>query len=118
MQVEALQQARADPYERTDARKARRNGYKPVLKTRYGETMLKKPQFRDLPFETQVFGRYARVEKGTGERYRRIVLAGYLDLECSGDRCSSRDRTALSCLCFPDGQRPRRAGQGVSPETD
>lgn len=52
--------------------------------------MLKKPQFRDLPFETQVFGRYARVEKGTGERYRRIVLAGYLDPEGSGDRCSSR----------------------------
>ncbi|MCC7564889.1 MAG: IS256 family transposase [Methanomicrobiaceae archaeon] len=61
---EALQQAGAGHYERTDARKAHRNGYKErSLKTRYGETILKKPQFREFPFETQVFGRYARVEK-------------------------------------------------------
>ena len=64
---EALQQAGAGHYERTDARKAHRNGYKErSLKTRYGETILKKPQFREVPFETQVFGRYARVEKATG----------------------------------------------------
>ncbi|KUG18919.1 transposase [hydrocarbon metagenome] len=61
---EALQQAGAGHYERTDARKVHRNGYKErSLKTRYGETILKKPQFREVPFETQVFGRYARVEK-------------------------------------------------------
>ena len=60
----ALQQAGAAQYERTDARKAHRNGYKDrTLKTRYGETVLRKPQFREFPFETQVFGRYARVEK-------------------------------------------------------
>ena len=64
MIVEALQQAGATPYERTDARKAYRNGYKNrSLKTRYGELTLQKPQFREFPFETQVFGRYARVEK-------------------------------------------------------
>ena len=35
MLVEALQQAEADPYERTDARKVHRNGYKDrFLKTR------------------------------------------------------------------------------------
>ena len=40
-----------------------RNGYKDrSLKTRYGETILRKPQFRELPFEVQVFGWYARVE--------------------------------------------------------
>jgi putative transposase len=61
---EALQQAGAAQYERTDARKAHRNGYKGrSLKTRYGETILRKTQFREFPFETQVFGRYARVEK-------------------------------------------------------
>ena len=64
MLAEALQQAGAAQYERTDARKAHRNGYKDrTLKTRYGETVLRKPQFREFPFETQVFGRYARVEK-------------------------------------------------------
>jgi transposase-like protein len=33
------------------------------LKTRYGSATLKKPQFREFPFKTEVFGRYARVEK-------------------------------------------------------
>lgn len=62
--LEALQQAGAESYERTDARKAHRNGYKDrSLKTRYGETALKKPQFRVLPFAMQVIGRYAKVEK-------------------------------------------------------
>jgi len=64
MIVEALQQAGAIPYERTDSRKAHRNGYKDrSLKTRYGEITLRKPQFQEFPFETQVFGRYARAEK-------------------------------------------------------
>lgn len=64
MLQEALQQTGATPYERTDARKAHRNGYKDrSLKTRYGDLALRKPQFREFPFETQIFGRYARVEK-------------------------------------------------------
>ena len=55
-----IQQAGAAQYERTDARKAHRNGYKDrTLKTRYGETVLRKPQFREFPFETPIFGRYA-----------------------------------------------------------
>jgi putative transposase len=64
MVLEAFQQAGAGHYERTDARKAHRNGYKDrSLKTRYGETTLKKPQLRGVPFETEVFGWYVRVEK-------------------------------------------------------
>ena len=59
-----LQQAGAAQYERTDARKAHQNGYKDrTLKTRYEETFLLKPQFREFPFGTQAFGRFARVEK-------------------------------------------------------
>ncbi|MDN7023850.1 IS256 family transposase [Methanoculleus sp. FWC-SCC1] len=61
---EADQQVGAGQYERSETRKAHRNGYKErSLKTRYGNATLKKPQFREFPFETQVFGRYARVEK-------------------------------------------------------
>jgi len=49
MLQKALQQAGADSYERTDARKAHRNGYKDrSLKTRYGETVLQKPQFSTM----------------------------------------------------------------------
>lgn len=64
MQLEAMEQIDAEPYGRAASRKAHRNGYKErSLKTRVGELRLKKPQFREIPFETKVFGRYSRVEK-------------------------------------------------------
>ncbi len=64
MQFEAMEQINAEPYERVDSRKAHRNGYKErSLKTRVGELRLKKPQFREISFETKVFDRYSRVEK-------------------------------------------------------
>ena len=60
----SLLQSGARRYERTDSRKASRNGYKPrTLLTRYGELELLKPQFREFPFETQVFEKYFRVKK-------------------------------------------------------
>src|SRR5512137_969006 len=64
MQIEAIQQADAEPYQRSESRKAHRNGYKDrSLKTRVGELKLSKPQFREISFETKVFDRYSRVEK-------------------------------------------------------
>jgi len=77
MQMEAHQQAGADPYERTDKRKTQRNGYKNrSLKTRYGEISLKKPQFRDFPFETELFGKYSRVEKALVNAISESYLQG------------------------------------------
>ncbi len=64
MEEEALLQSGAKRYERTDSRKASRNGYKSrTLQTKYGELELLKPQFREFPFETHVFEKYSRVEK-------------------------------------------------------
>jgi transposase-like protein len=64
MEEESLLQSCAQRYERTDSRKASRNGYKPrTLLTKYGKLELLKPQFREFPFETQVFEKYSRVEK-------------------------------------------------------
>ena len=64
MQLESIQQSGSEPYQRIESRKAHRNGYKErSLKTRVGELNLKKPQFREYPFETEVFDRYSRVEK-------------------------------------------------------
>ncbi len=64
MQLEAMQQADAEPYERVASRKAHRNGYKErSLKTLVGELRLRKPQFRKISFETKVFDRFSRVEK-------------------------------------------------------
>ena len=64
MEEEALLQAGVQRYERTDSRKASRSGYKPrTLLTQYGEIELLKPQFREFPFETQIFKKYSRVKK-------------------------------------------------------
>jgi len=64
MQLEALHQTGAQPYQRLEGRKAHRNGYKKrSLKTRAGEITLDKPQLRETSFETKVFDKYSRVEK-------------------------------------------------------
>lgn len=64
MQYEAEQQAGAGRYQRTETRRATRNGSKPrTLKTKLGELTLEKPEFREMPFETAVFERYSRVEQ-------------------------------------------------------
>jgi putative transposase len=64
MKHEAYEQSGAIPYERSDNRKAHRNGSrKRSLKTRFGELTLDKPQLREIPFETKVFERYSRVEQ-------------------------------------------------------
>ena len=75
MQEEADQQAGAGRYRRTSSRKTYRNGYRNrTLKTRYGELTLNKPQLRDIPFTTQVFERYSRVEKAL----ENAILESYL----------------------------------------
>jgi putative transposase len=64
MDQEASQQAGANRYERSNSRKAHRNGYRSrSLTTRYVELELSKPLLREFPFKTQVFGRYSRTEK-------------------------------------------------------
>ncbi len=76
MQQEALNQIQALPYERTGQRNARRNGTrKRSLKTIHGDIILDKPQLREIPFKTQVFERYSRVENSL-----RIAIAeAYLE---------------------------------------
>ncbi|VUT28189.1 MAG: Transposase, Mutator family [Candidatus Syntrophoarchaeum sp. GoM_oil] len=77
MQGEALHKVQADPYERTVTRLAPRNGHKDrSLKTRFGELHLRKPQFREFPFETQIFGKYARVEKALINAVAESYLQG------------------------------------------
>lgn len=77
MQLEALQQAGAEAYERTDTRLCHRNGYKDrSLVTRFGDIILKKPQFREKSFETQVFGKYSRVEKALVNAIAESYLQG------------------------------------------
>jgi transposase-like protein len=54
----------AETYQRNDARRGWRNGYKPrTLKTRVGELELMVPKDRDGQFQTELFERYQRSEK-------------------------------------------------------
>ena len=64
MNEEVSQQAGVPRHARSSSRRAYRNGYRSrSLKTRFGELTLKKPQLRQVPFETKVFERYSRTEK-------------------------------------------------------
>jgi transposase-like protein len=64
MQYEAEQKAGAGRYQRSENRKATRNGSKPrVLRTKLGELTLEKPEFGEKSFETAIFEKYSRVEQ-------------------------------------------------------
>lgn len=77
MQLEAIQQSGAEPYERNETRTAQRNGYKErSLKTRVGELILKKPHFRDRSFKSCVFDKYSRVELALTNAIAESYLQG------------------------------------------
>lgn len=77
MQLEAQRQIQAQPYERNGKRRAHRNGTRNRnLKTIHGEVTLKKPQFREFPFRTEVFARYSRVEASVGVAVAESFLQG------------------------------------------
>jgi len=77
LQEEAKAQIGVLPYERSNFRKAHRNGYRQrSLRTKYGEVELKKPQIREFPFETRVFERYSRVEKALKNAIAESYIQG------------------------------------------
>jgi transposase-like protein len=77
MQLEAIQQSGAEPYERNDERTAHRNGYKNrSLKTRVGEISLNKPQFREKAFNSRIFDKYSRVERALINAIAESYLQG------------------------------------------
>jgi len=77
MQLEAIQQCGAEPYERSDGRTAQRNGHKQrSLKTRVGELVLEKPQFRGQSFKSCIFNDYSRVELALTNAIAESYLQG------------------------------------------
>jgi transposase-like protein len=67
----------AGHYERTDARRGYRNGYKPrTLQTRVGTLDLLVPQDRDGSFSTELFGRYQRSEQALVLTLMEMYLQG------------------------------------------
>ena len=77
LEYEITEHLQAGPYERTDARKGHRNGYKPrTLKTRVGTIELRVPQDREGTFKTEVFDRYQRSEKALVVGLMEMYLEG------------------------------------------
>jgi len=75
MQYEAEPQAGAGRYQRTEIRKATRNGSKPrIFRTKFGELTLKKPEFREKSFETVILEKYSRVEQSL----INVILESYI----------------------------------------
>ena len=75
MEHEAEQQVGATRYERSDKRKAHRNGKcSRCLKTKYGDIVLEKPDLRGKAFETVVFDRYSRVERSL----ENVIVESYI----------------------------------------
>jgi len=64
LEAQMTEHLQAKPYERTERRRAYRNGYKPRrLTTRVGTLTLRVPQARDGSFSTDLFRRYQRSEQ-------------------------------------------------------
>ena len=76
MDEEAIEQLKAERYERTDGRTGYRNGTKKRrLKTVDGELLLDKPDIRSGSFTTTVFDKYSTVEKAL----ESVIVESYIN---------------------------------------
>ncbi len=77
LEQEMTEHLGAERYERTDERRAYRNGYRSRrLTTRVGTMVLHVPQTRDGSFSTELFGRYQRSEQALVLALMEMVLQG------------------------------------------
>jgi transposase-like protein len=101
MQLEAIQQCGAEPYEQNEARTAQRNGHKErSLKTRVGELILEKPQFRGRSFKSCIFDNYSRVELALTNAIAESYLQGVRWKNCWVPRETYRTPDALHLCHF------------------
>lgn len=77
LEVEMSAHIGAAPYERAEARKGHRNGYKSrTLKTRVGTLELLVPQDREGTFSTELFTRYQRNERALALALMEMYVEG------------------------------------------
>lgn len=77
LEAQMTEHLQAKPYERTERRRAYRNGYKPRrLTTRVGTLTLRVPQARDGSFSTDLFRRYQRSEQALVLAMMEMVVQG------------------------------------------
>lgn len=77
LNVQATQQIKAQPYERSEERLTSRNGYRDRgLQTRVGSLTLKVPKFREGNFTTELFSAYQRSEQALLMSMMEMVIQG------------------------------------------
>ena len=75
--AQSSEQLGAEPYERTEERKAYRNGYRErQMSTRVGSFTLRVPRHRNGQFSTELFSRYQRSEQALVLAMMEMVVNG------------------------------------------
>ena len=104
LEAQVTEQLGARPYERSEARKAYRNGYRArTLTTRVGPLVLHVPQVRDGSFSTALFARYQRSEQALVLALMEMGLQGVSTRKVTAITealCGTRfSRSTVSQLC-------------------
>ena len=118
LEVEMTEHVGAAPYERSENRTGRRNGYKPrTLRTRVGTLNLLVPQDREGTFSTRLFSRYQRNEKALVLALMEMYVEGVSrpgKSRTSPRSCAGAPSPRASSLRWPVGSTPssKRGGAG------
>lgn len=104
LEAQVTEQIGARPYERSEGRKAYRNGSRTrTLTTRVGPLVLHVPQVRDGRFSTTLFARYQRSEQALVLALMEMVLNGVSTRKVATiteELCGTRfSRSTVSQLC-------------------
>ena len=104
LEAQVTEQIGAHPYERSEGRKAYRNGSRTrTLTTRVGPLVLHVPQVRDGSFSTTLFARYQRSEQALVLALMEMVLNGVSTRKVATiteELCGTRfSRSTVSHLC-------------------
>jgi putative transposase len=104
LEAQVTEQIGARPYERSEGRKAYRNGSRTrTLTTRVGPLVLHVPQVRDGSFSTTLFARYQRSEQALVLALMEMVLNGVSTRKVATiteELCGTRfSRSTVSQLC-------------------
>lgn len=105
LSAQASEQIGAQPYERSDERRAYRNGYRErEMHTRVGTLLLTVPRLRNGEFSTELFQRYQRSEQALVLAMMEMVVTGVSTRKVAAiteELCgSSFSKSTVSALCM------------------
>lgn len=105
LSAQASEQVGAQPYERSDERRAYRNGYRErEMHTRVGTLLLTVPRLRNGEFSTELFQRYQRSEQALVLAMMEMVVSGVSTRKVTAiteELCGrSFSKSTVSALCM------------------